>query len=82
MSDLIDREDAISYVVSIFPNLLRNLPSADPERTAKVIEHDVTITTDDGQTFHRTVAVCGNCKKNVMSGDDYCSHCGARLEWE
>ena len=26
--------------------------------------------------------LCGNCKKKVISGDDYCSHCGARLGWK
>ena len=25
--------------------------------------------------------ICEICKKKVLSGDDYCSHCGAKLDW-
>ena len=28
-----------------------------------------------------TTLICGACKKIVIDGDDYCSHCGIRLEW-
>ena len=52
------------------------------ERTAKVVEHEMIITDTDGCSYHRTEYLCGNCKKKVISGDEYCSHCGARLEWE
>lgn len=54
--------------------------SAEPERTAKVIEHDASVNTD-GCIYHRTECLCGACKKKVLSGDDYCSHCGAKLDW-
>ena len=52
------------------------------ERTAKVLEHDASITDTDGDKYHRTEYLCGGCKKKVIGGDDYCSHCGARLEWK
>lgn len=52
------------------------------ERTAKVIEHDVSITDTDGYKYKRSEYLCFACKKKVLGGDDYCSHCGARLEWE
>ena len=52
------------------------------ERTAKVIEHDASVTVTDGYKYHRSEYLCGACKKKVIGGDDYCSHCGARLEWE
>lgn len=46
-----------------------HLPSAEPEeRTAKVKE---------GWGF----AVC-ECGQRVLPLEKYCSHCGARLEWE
>ena len=51
------------------------------ERTAKVIEHDASVTVTDGYKYHRSEYLCGACKKKVIGGDDYCSHCGARLEW-
>lgn len=51
------------------------------ERTAKVIEHDASVTDTDGYKYHRSEYLCGACKKKVLSGDDYCSHCGARLDW-
>ena len=60
---------------------IRALPSVEPERTAKVIEHDASITDTDGYKYLRTEYICGNCKKKVIGGDEYCSHCGARLEW-
>lgn len=51
------------------------------ERTAKVIEHDASITDTDGYKYHRSEYLCGNCKKKVFGGDEYCSHCGCRLDW-
>ena len=63
-------------------DVIENLPSAEPERTAKVVEHDASVTDTDGYKYHRSEYLCGACKKKVLGGDDYCSHCGARLEWE
>lgn len=53
----------------------------DKERTAKVIEHDASITVTDGYKYQRSEYLCGACKKKVLGGDDYCSHYGVRLEW-
>ena len=50
-------------------------------KIAKVIEHDASITDTDGYKYLRTEYICGACKKKVIGGDEYCSHCGARLEW-
>ena len=50
-------------------------------KIAKVIEHDASITDTDGYKYLRSEYICGNCKKKVICGDEYCSHCGARLEW-
>ena len=55
--------------------------SSTVERTAKVIEHDASITDTDGYIYHRTEYLCGACKKKVLGGDEYCSHCGAKLDW-
>lgn len=52
-----------------------------PERTAKVIEYDISITDTDGYKYHRSEYLCGACKKKVLGSDKYCSHCGARLDW-
>lgn len=63
---------------------LRRLPSAEPERTAKVLEHKYYIGTAlniVGAPKFGYEYLCGNCKKKVIGGDEYCSHCGARLEW-
>lgn len=51
------------------------------ERTVKVVEHDASITDTDGYKYHRSEYLCGACKKKVLSGDDYCSHCGVKLDW-
>ena len=51
------------------------------ERTAKVIEHDASITDTDGYKYQRSEYLCGACKKKVLGGDEYCSHCGCRLDW-
>jgi len=48
-------------------------------RKAKVVEHEMIITDSDGCSYHRTKYICGNCKKKVLGGDEYCSHCGCRL---
>ena len=51
------------------------------ERTAKVVEHDASITVTDGYKYHRSEYLCGACKKKVLGDDEYCSHCGCRLDW-
>ena len=51
------------------------------ERTAKAIEHDASVTDTDGYKYHRSEYLCGACKKKVLGGDEYCSHCGCRLDW-
>ena len=53
----------------------------DKVRTAKAIEHDASVTDTDGYKYHRSEYLCGACKKKVLGGDEYCSHCGARLDW-
>ena len=86
MSDLIDRQIAIDALgekpvgktdwdlgcINQWEwdtEILRTLPSTEPEeRAAKVKE---------GWGF----AMCCACKKRVFPCDEYCSHCGARLEW-
>lgn len=92
MSDLINRQDAIDavhyyiesgYKCDIFQEL-KNLPSAEPKRTAKVIIHKRYIGTNLNIVGTPSILyehLCGACKKKVIDGDDYCSHCGARLEW-
>ena len=52
------------------------------ERTVKVVEHDASVTDTDGYKYHRSEYLCDACKKKVIGGDEYCSHCGCRLEWE
>ena len=51
------------------------------ERTAKVIEHDASIMDDRGYKYQRSEYLCDACKKKVIGGDDYCSHCGCKLVW-
>ena len=55
--------------------------SSTVERTAKVIEHDASITDTDGYKYQRSEYLCGNCKKKVLGGDEYCSYCGTKLDW-
>ena len=61
---------------------LKKLPSIEPKRASKVIGHDASVTDIDGYKYHRFEYLCGTCKKRVLSGDEYCSHCGARLRWK
>lgn len=51
------------------------------ERVAKAIEHNANVTDINDNIYYRTEYLCNNCKKKVLSGDDYCSHCGAKLDW-
>ena len=72
--------DGIDLAISV----IAEFPSAEPEeRTAKVIRHRYEFTVKDN-FFHAiggTELLCENCKKKVLVGDDYCSHCGAKLIW-
>ena len=82
-SDLISRQDVLDAVndCGICIQRILDIPSAEPERTAKVIEHDASVTDTDGYKYHRSEYLCGACKKKVIGGDEYCSHCGCRLDW-
>lgn len=54
------------------------------ERTAKVMKHHYDFDPRKDSFYHGlggTELLCGNCKKMVLHGDEYCSHCGARLDW-
>ena len=64
--------------------VLDDIPSAEPERTAKVIKHKYWLGVSLNIVGEQTIGyewLCENCKKKVIDGDDYCSHCGARLDW-
>ena len=84
ISELPVKVDNLGYTWMIAGDVLKQIdeiPSAKPERTAKVIEHDASITDTDGYKYHRSEYLCGACKKKVLGGDEYCSHCGCRLDW-
>lgn len=48
---------------------IKQLPSVEPERTAKVIDNIIH------------VMCCEKCKRVVSIIDDYCPRCGAKLDW-
>ena len=64
---------------------IREIPSAEPtERTAKVIKHNYWLGVSLNVVGEQTIGyewLCENCKKKVIDEDDYCSHCGAKLDW-
>ena len=66
--------------------MLDEVPSAEPEeRTAKVIDHKFRISVSlnvVGEPIIGHEMLCENCKKKVLDGDDYCSHCGSKLIWD
>ena len=62
-------------------DIIENIPSAElKERTAKVVSDDIIITVN-GYRYHYDEYLCNACKKKVFSCDSYCSHCGAKLDW-
>ena len=96
MSDLIDKQLAINEVwsthgiddmlyVDEIINILEDLPCVEQEEhTAKVIKHEYAhVLTEEYSTdeYYVREYLCGFCKKKVLGGDDYCSHCGTRLDW-
>ena len=65
--------------------IVEDMPSAEPEQTAKVIKHKYWLGVSLNVVGEQTIGyewLCGNCKKKVIGGDEYCSHCGTRLEWK
>ena len=83
MSDLIRREDVEKAIqglhigdIRFFEKLRKNIdaiPSAEPERTAKV-EHQ-------GTTHGYWMGDCSECQNRVDSFMIFCPHCGCRLIW-
>ena len=95
MSDLIRREEVLKKLnyemkygavidqcgLDTAYDIIENIPSAElKERTAKVVSDDVIITVN-GYRYHYEEYLCNACKKKVFSYDSYCSHCGAKLDW-
>lgn len=95
MSDLIKREEVLKKLnyemkygavidqcgLDTAYDIIENTPSAElKERTAKVVSDDVIITVN-GYRYHYEEYLCNACKKKVFSYDSYCSHCGAKLDW-
>lgn len=94
MSDLISRQkalDGLKYEMKYGAeidhcgldtayDIVENIPSVEPNRTAKVVSDDVIIVVN-GYRYHYEEYLCNACKKKVIDGDDYCSHCGAKLNW-
>ena len=77
-----EKAKAIDYAVATWNRAIGTTEkSSTVERTAKVIEHDASITDTDGYKYQRSEYLCGACKKKVLGGDEYCSHCGCRLDW-
>ena len=70
-----------TYKPEVLSQYLREYFILPIERKAEVIEHEVIITDTDNNEYYRTEYLCGVCKKKVIDSDDYCSHCGAKLEW-
>lgn len=87
MSDLISRQDAIDVLEILADKMsdegqtvmtqavavLKDLRSAEPERTAKVKIHYQ----DESVKF----GFC-ECSQAVNTYSTYCPQCGCRLEWE
>ena len=92
MSDLIDRQTAIQGVRELFSlgdcycdelsivGMLNGLSSVEPEKqTVKVRS---TFKSNYGTGSVITVPLCENCENVVSIFDNFCSNCGAKLEWE
>lgn len=74
------RADRVDSVHSAFwegliiaKDIVKNIPSAEPERTAKV-EHQ-------GTTHGYWMGDCSECQNRVDSFMIFCPHCGCRLIW-
>ena len=77
-----DDYDTASEAIEVWNRAMSGVAkNATTERTAMVIEHDASVTDTDGYKYHRSEYLCGDCKKKVLGGDDYCSHCGCKLDW-
>lgn len=86
MSDLIRREDVVKAMNealavgdisrAIANDILNNILSAEPERTAKVTD------TWKVAGFDELNAWCPECEHRITRGCSYCPTCGVKLEWK
>ena len=70
-----DLGGACSGVVKI----IESLPSAEPERTAKVIDKSVDRHSISDFDW---IGKCEKCGNEIQFSFDYCPYCGSRLEWD
>ena len=105
MDDLISRDDVYDvlkkvnirempiYVFDKLWNGIRDLPSIEPERTAKVVKEDnicicdncsglILIPFDKTEENLRKYAITGYKGHNIyFASYKYCPNCGAKLDW-
>ena len=81
ISKLPVKVDNLGYTWMIASDVLKqidDIPSTEPEeRTTKVRDKK-----DDPMVDEWHHGRCMNCGKQIRRKDNYCSRCGARLEWE
>ena len=65
--------DSMSLAIA----MAKNIPSAEPERTAKI-----TLLTPNSKGYWSTNGRCQGCGFLLERKHTYCPNCGARLEWE
>ena len=64
--------------VKIWTERFSGIPSAEPERTANVI--DKSVDRHSISDFDWT-GKCEKCGNEIQFSFDYCPYCGSRLEW-
>lgn len=64
--------------VSGVREMVKVMPSAEPERTAKVKLQDICW--EDIRRYKE--GMCASCGRSVYDHAKYCDECGCRLEWE
>ena len=64
-----------------FIRVLDDIPSAEPEQTAKVEKIHMEYASEGDFDIYEC-GDCENCGETVMRGDKFCHECGARLEWK
>lgn len=79
MSDLIDRQNAIS-ALSILADKMTEHGQVVIEQAIAVLRdmHPAGLTSNVKEAWGLAVCECGH---RVFEGDIYCAHCGAKLVW-
>ncbi len=71
-------DDCIVYLMMDAAQLLKEQEAVNVVREHEPVKPELRMS----KHGFRQWIVCGNCYEKIYTGDDYCRHCGRKVQWD